>query len=202
MKVKKILILLLLPLFSDMLVACCDCEDPQVFKYTNSSLEVQHLDNRGQSPVIAVGDVALKEAYGIRMTVKCERTAFKQPPFSLFLNRSYAFSCGCDPAVQHHAKDSITAIRIITLDDFDITHSAGSDISDYFRLYAWNNFTSITDYLPKEAKVFYYDEPKNIELNALLMQPPVQPGFYRFRVEMDLSDGRSFIKETSIAELQ
>lgn len=202
MKVKKILILLLVPFFSDMLVACCDCEEPQLFKYTNTSLELQHLDNRGQSPVIATNDIALKEAYGISMTLRCEKTAYKAPPVSFFINRSYAFSCGCDPRVQYHPKDSVTAIRIITLDDFDPQHTSGSDISAYFKLYSWNNFTGISDYLAKDAKIFYYEEPLNITLNALLMQPPALSGAYRFRVEMDLSDGRSFIKETSTIELQ
>ncbi|MBX3255111.1 MAG: DUF5034 domain-containing protein [Chitinophagaceae bacterium] len=202
MKIKKVLILLLIPLFSDMLVACCDCDDPQLFKYTNAGLELQHLDNRAQSPVIDEDGIALKEAYGIAMTLRCEPTAFKPAPFSFFLNQSYAFSCGCDAAVQHHAKDSVVAIRIITLENFDASHAAETDISDYFRLYTWNSFTTITDYLHKDAKVFTYDEPQNIVMNALLITAPAAAGSYRFRVEMDLSDGRSLIKETSTIELQ
>lgn len=202
MKVKKILILLLIPFFSDVLVACCDCEEPQLFKYTTASFYLQHLDNRGQSPVVAADDTALKEAYGIRITVRCEKTARATPAFSFFLNRSYAFSCGCEAAIQYHPKDSIAAIRIITLNDFDAAHPSGSDISDYFKLYTWNNFTSIDDYVGKEAKIFTYEEPKDIEMNALLMQPPAAPGSYSFRIEIDLSDGRTLIKETSTVELQ
>ncbi|MBX2925153.1 MAG: DUF5034 domain-containing protein [Chitinophagaceae bacterium] len=202
MQIKKVLILLLIPLCSDMLVACCDCDDPQLFKYTNASLELQHLDNRGQSPATDEDGIALKEAYGIAMTLRCEPTVFKTAPFSLFLNQSYAFSCRCDAGVQHHAKDSVIAIRIITLEDFDAFHPAGTDISDYFRLYTWNNFTTIADYLHKDARVFAYDEPKNIVMNALLINAPAAAGFYRFRVEMDLSDGRSLTKETSTIELQ
>ena len=201
MKVKKVLVLLLIPVFCDMLVACCDCGEPQLFRYTNKVLELEHLDNRGQSAVVVAGEPALKEAYSIRLTVKGETTAFKTPSFSFFINRSYAFSCGCDPAIQYLPKDSITAIYVITVNDFDAQHPAGTDISAYFRLYTWNNFTSIDDYLQKDAKIFSYDEPKQIILNALLMQPPASSGVYRFKIVMDLSDGRRFDKETSTIEL-
>lgn len=201
MRLKKVLIILLIPLAADLLVACCDCEEPQLFKYTNSNLELQNLDNRGQAPVIANNGIALKEAFGIRMTVKCEATASVQPKVSFFINRSYAFSCGCDPAIQYLAKDSVVALRIITLEDFDPQHLAGADVSAYFKLYTRNNFTGINEYLERNATVFYYDEAKNINLDALLMKAPTANGTFTFRVEMELSDGRSFAKESSTIEL-
>lgn len=201
MRFKKVLIILLIPLAADLLVACCDCDEPQLFRYTNSNLELQNLDNRGQAPVIASNGIALKEAFGIRMTVKCETTAFKQPPVSFFINRSYALSCGCDPAIQYRAKDSVVALQIITLGDFDPQHLAGADVSAYFKLYFYNSFTSISDYLEKDAKIFYYNEVKNINLDALLIVPPPENGVYQFRIEMELSDGRSFVQESSTIEL-
>ncbi|MCC6288202.1 MAG: DUF5034 domain-containing protein [Chitinophagaceae bacterium] len=201
MILKKVIILLLVPFATEVFISCCDCNEPQLFKYTNQSFDVKHLDNQGQSPVIPSNGTALKEAYGLRMTLTCETTVFKQAPVSFFINRSYAFSCGCDPEIQYLAKDSVIAIHIITLDDFDNQHLAGSDISEYFKLHSQHTFISIAEYLQKIATIFYYDNPKTIILDALLMQPPLQSGNYRFKIKMTLSDGRSFTAEPSTIEL-
>ena len=199
---KKVLTLLLIPFFADMLVACCDCDEPQFFKYTNSSLQVQNLDNRGQSAMPATGGIALKEAYGIRIKVHCETTASATVPFSFFLSSGYAFSCRCGEPVQYLAKDSITSLRIITINDFDTEHKAGSDITDHFKLNAGYYFISIADYLKQEAPVFYMEADKNTILDALLIQYPNQSGTHRFRIEMNLSDGRTLSQETDTIDLQ
>lgn len=186
-----------------MLVSCCDCDEPQFFKYTNSSLQVQNLDNRGQAPIIANG-TALKKAYGIRMTVHCETTASIQSRFS-FLNAAYAFSCRCEDPIQYLAKDSIVGLRIITLNRFDAEHEAGSDVSDHFKLNMLNtqySFIDISQYLKQDAHVFYMNGDKNIVLDALLIQYPDQSGSNHFRIEMDLSDGRNFVQETDSIDLQ
>lgn len=183
-------------------LAACNCPDPQLFKYTNSSLLVEHLDNRGQSPVAITGGSALKAAYGIRMTIHCETTVFNTVPVGLLLNRSYATSWECPEPIQYHAKDSIVALRIISLGDFDNDHPAGSDISSAFKLFREQGFVSITDYLEEKPTVFYMEENKNIVLDALLISPPVNDGDYSFRVEIETSDGRQLIQDTSEILLQ
>ncbi len=201
MKIKKALLFLFIPFFADMLVACCDCEEPQLFKYTHTGLVLMHLDNHGRLPVITADDPVLKEAYGIRVLLKGEAVAFQQPSFSFFISRSYAFSCRCEATIQYLPKDSITGFRIITMNDFDPQHPAETDISDYFRLLSGYDYSTITDFLHKEAEIFTYDNPRQIVLDAMLVHPPTQKGACRFRVEIDLSDGRKFIKETSTIEL-
>lgn len=201
MKIKKVLTLFLIVFLCDMLVACCDCGDPQLFKYTHTGLVLMHLDNHGRLPVITEDDPVLKEAYGIRMLLKAEAVAFQKPSFSFFISRSYAFSCRCEASIQYLPKDSITGFRIITMNDFDPQHPAETDISDYFRLLSGHDYSTITDFLHRKAEIFTYDNPRQIELDAMLVHPPAQKGGYRFRVQIDLSDGRKFIKETSIIEL-
>ncbi len=201
MKIKKVLILLLAPFFFNTFLACCDCQDPQLYKYTNNRLILQHVDNRGQSLEITTQGTALKEAYGIRITVEGETSAYLVPSTWSTLSRSYAFSCRCGAEIQYLPKDSITGLRIITLADFDAQHPAGTEVNDYFKLYTWNDFVNIPDFLKGSAKIFYYDEPKQIILNALLMQAPEATGEFRFKVEIDLSDGRLFSGETSTITL-
>lgn len=202
MKVTKVLTLVFTTLFLDVLVACCDCDPPQLFKYTNSSLEVENLDNRGQYVAVATNGTALKEAYGIRMKIQCKTTAFHQPRFSFLLNQSYAFSCRCEDPIQYHAKDSVVALRIITLDNFDPEHQAGSDITDYFKWYGGYYFSEITSYIKQRAPVFYMEDDKQTTEDMLLMHYPPQSGIYSFRVEIDLSDGRTLTKDTDSIELQ
>ena len=87
------------------------------------------------------------------------------------------------------------------MNDFDPQHPPEADISDYFRILSGYDYSTITDFLHKEAEIFTYDNPKQTVLDAMLIHPPAQKGIYRFRVEIDLSDGRKFIKETSTIEL-
>ncbi len=199
MKTKKVLTWLFLPLVLDTLIACCGCDEPQLFMYTNSSLRLEHLDNRGTAPVVTTG-TALRKAYGIRMNVHCQTTAFQQPAGSFFLHRAYAFRCDCGEPLQYHPKDSIIAMRIITLDGFD-GHPANTDISTYFQLKIKHSFKSFSEYLLQSPTVFYTAEEKSLVLDAFLI-PPVSPGTYRFRAELDLSDGRTLAQETSPVELQ
>lgn len=198
MKATKILIWLILPVMLDTLIACCGCDTPQYFRYTNSSLRIEHLDNRGSSPIIAT-EAALSKAYGIRMHILCETTA-KTAPSSFFLNKAYAFRCECAEPMQYHPKDSIIAMRIVVLDDFD-NQPAGTDISSYFKLKLQHSFKNFEEYLHQSATVFYTTDAKSLELDAFLITP-IPNGTYRFRVELDLSDGRNLIRDTSPITLQ
>lgn len=197
--IKKVFVLLLLPLMVELLVSCCDCTEPDLFRYTNEGLTVQHLDNRGREPVVSSDNIVLKKAYGLRVTITGKQVVRAARP-SFFISRSYAFSCGCDPSPQYHPIDSVLAFRIITLDDFDVTHPAGADITSYFKVFRGNGYADLEGMF-SHARVVYRKPDLDDSFNALLMEPPPQSGHYRFRVEVELSDGRLLQAETSAAEL-
>lgn len=169
--------------------------------YTNTTLELQHLNNSGQSAIVAPENKVLKEAYGLRIRIGCETTACNRGRTSFFINPAYAFSCGCEAPIQYHPKDSVTGLKVITLNDFDALHPAGSDITARFKMFSGYVFTDLAGYLESKPPVFNAHGVKNIVLDALLMEPAAQTGNHRFRVEVDLSDGRVLETETSMVEL-
>lgn len=91
--------------------------------------------------------------------------------------------------------NSATSISVRTLQNFDSTHAAGSDISDYF--INGPGTTSIQYVIDN-----FMDTPKwspNHEADDLwLMHPPANAGTYAFEVKMMFDDGQLFSDTTTV----
>jgi len=201
MKINKILVVLLLPLIADTIISCCNCEETVVKYYSNKSIEVLNLDNSGNKAVVATNDTARKEAFGIRVMLKKEKTSFLNPPKTLFLQAAYAYDCFCPASYELLPRDSITAIQIFTLNDFDTNHPANSEVSVYFKVFEYNNFTPISEYVKNYKTLLFDDAELGQSIDLLLMTPPQIPGSYKFKVRFNLSDGRIFEQESTAIEL-
>ena len=169
------------------LVSCCDCLDSIYLKYTFDSIETVHIDNSGQNPIYINSGTIPKEAYGIQIQQTLKQIAFNDYNISGF-SSAYATSCDCPPEFQYFAQDSIIGLRIITLNDFNTTHTSNSDISEYFSIYNYGGYTSISDFLNNSA-IVYYEPVSNDIIEIYLMQAPEISGEHQFTVELSLSDG-------------
>ncbi|NII23795.1 DUF5034 domain-containing protein [Pseudoflavitalea sp. X16] len=198
---KKVIFLLLFPLIAEVVISCCNCMEPVIRRYTNKTISVEHLDNSGSEAVVSTSGSVTKKAYGIRLRLIREQLACIQQRKSLFIQSAYAYSCGCEPALQFLAKDSITSIKVYTLNDFDGTHPAGSDLSGYFKVYSVYNFMTIEDYLKYMDVTLYAESQLDTRIDLLLMTAPVLTGQHQFKVQLTLSDGRTLETETSTIEL-
>ena len=201
MKANKVIFLLLFPLIAEVLVSCCNCLEPVIKHYTNKTLTINHLDNSGSAPVIASSDTVRKSAYGIRMNLVRETVVCNHNRTSLFISSAYAFKCDCEPPNQILPRDSITALHISTVNDFDATHPAGSDVTEYFYQYQKNNYRSIPDYLSRQAEVVFDAAQDSLVVDFLLMQAPAAAGIYSFEIAVTLSDGRTKNARTNPAQL-
>jgi hypothetical protein len=197
MKAKKIIFLFLFPLVAEVVVSCCNCLEPVFKHYTNKTLTVSNLDNSGSAPVVATSDTIRKTAYGIRMQLVRETVVCNEKPVSLFIQSAYAFKCGCESPYQILPRDSILSVSIVTLNDFDASHPANSDVTSYFRVYENFYFTIISDYLQHSELIAYNDSELQITADLLLMTPPAIDTQHKFVVNITLSDGRTFTRETS-----
>ena len=198
---KKVIFLLLFPLIAEVVISCCNCIEPVIQHYTNKSISINHLDNSRSEPLVSTSDSIIKKAYGIRLQLIRERLACIEKRQSVFIQSAYAFSCGCPPAKQFLPKDSITAIKIYTLHDFDSNHPADSDVSGYFKIYQAFTFSTIPDYIKTSYLVLYDDRELAKQIDFLLMTVPAISGQHQFKVEITLSDGRVLINETTTIEL-
>ena len=196
---QKILFFLLFSLLAEVLLSCCDCPDTVTRRYTNKSFTVANLDNSGSGPVVATAATVPKAAYGIRLQIVRETTACGRR--ALFLPVAYAFSCGCPPELEILPRDSVTAIHVFTLADFDGNHPAGSDVSAYFKSYTPYYFLGIPDYLQKSRTVLLDESELQARIDLLLMTAPARTGAHRFRVRLTLSDNRVLELDTPPIEL-
>ena len=197
---RKILFLLLFPIMVQLVVSCCSCVEPLIQHYSNKSISLQNLDNSGSEPVPSTSGSIAKTAYGIRLQVIREKTACIQKQTSLFITSAYAMSCDCPPLNQYIPKDSITSIKIYTLNDFDSSHLSNADISDYFKVYNLFSFSTINNYLKKSSSILYDESELETKADLLLMTPPIVNTQHKFNIQITLSDGRIF-QETLQIEL-
>lgn len=90
----------------------------------------------------------------------------------------------------------IVGLRIITLNDFDDSHKAGSDVSEYFKTYPKElcpNENTVYDSLENGTPIDSWQTGHSC-FKALLKAPA--PGDYAFRVDMELKDGETFTYTT------
>lgn len=196
MKIYKIVVVLLLPLLADIVVACCDCLDSMSFNYKNCNLTLKNLDNTGRNPSETISNTIKKTAYGIRLRLEAKEDVCEKSRNYLFLPSAYALSCDCPPELEYLPLDSILALKIITVNDFDTTHAANADVSDYFRIYESYYFSTLTEYLNKDAPIYYNEQERAIQLDFLLMNSPTTGTEHQFKIEIDLSDGRKLVQHT------
>ena len=200
----KIITFLLLPLMLDMLVACCDCDDPEKHIYTIDNLSIRSIDNRGSQPVEIDAGTVPKNAYGIKVRLPLRMVAYNRPAIRpLFSTAAYATSCGCPPSLVYSPTDSIVSFKVVTLNNFDNQHPAGADVTSLFQVFKASNrsYQSIANYLASDAPVYNHKLDENVELTLLLMQAPAE-GQHQFHIEIKLSDNRLLSGSTSIITLQ
>jgi len=209
---RKIVLLLLAPFMIEIATGCCDCDNvaPPMGFYSYKAIQLENLDNRGADPVVSVSGPYLREAYGLRVHLYQDLIARAATPAGFFTS-AYAFSCRCNDTPSIPQRDSITDVRIITLRDFDASHSAGADISDLFRVhnevYHDEELLALNEYITSPAlnyKSSYStgnSSSRDITFDILLFGPPPASGLYKFNIQFILSDGRVLEEETPEIEL-
>ena len=201
-KIIKILLIMVLPMILESVLSCCDCLEPSYLNYTNCSLTAQNFDNRGDTPEIIQSGAISKKAYGIRLTItRSENTCSTERQNSPFIQSAFATSCGCPPEYIYMPLDSIVNISVTSYNDFDASHAAGADVSEYFYVFRWNEFYTINEFTEnlRGEEDYYLDPLKEIDL--LMMSPPLYGTEHQFGISIELSDGRMLPAQTGKVQL-
>jgi len=211
MKIKKITIVLMVPVIIELMIACCNCDDYPFNNYyehhaffSHSEMLAYSIDNSGPFSQLPLNDSVNANTYGIRIILD-RQEVIPEENQQLALLRSvslmqsaYAFSCYCPNEVFFEPADWIDSIHITTINEFDAFHPAGSEVSDYFLVLRWGDMVPL-DQLPDYVINTPFDpEDKTLEINALLMNAPDPdlPENHAFNLEIYLSDGRILQTET------
>jgi hypothetical protein len=201
-KIFKIVLIVIFPMIIESVLSCCECLEPTYLKYTNCTLTALSLDNTGPEPVVSTSGTIKKEAYGIRLNLtRTENTCRVQWNKSVFIQSVCATSCDCPPEYIYTPLDSIVKLTVTTYNDFDPGHAGGSDVTDYFYVFRWDEFYTIEEFTVNlRAEEDYYLDPLK-EIDLLLMTPPSNGTEHQFEVSIELSDGRIMLAQTGKAEL-
>lgn len=198
MKLRTILLLALTLSAADLLfVSCyCDCDEGSRGNAVFCNITYEHLDNSGSSAVPAT-DTVIGDAYVLKVTLDAIKgevcTNRSMPLFS----GAYASGCECGEP-QYDVYSMVSSLEIITLNDFDADHPAGSDVVDYFY-----EFRNQDYYLGRSA--FTTPQIKDtgrISRELLLLTGPEQSGDFEFEVRALLTNGDTLSVTTTPIYLQ
>ena len=204
---KKLIILffLLVPIASVLFHACCPCDvETQHRNYSHKAIFLKNLDNSGEKIIESESLQLNKNAYGIRLYLTREKNvvACTKQMNSFFIQSAYATSCKCPPEFLYFPSDSIVSIKIFTVNNFDNQHSAGSDVTDYFRVSG--SFSVIESYVANMYYTYADDFEywgQEINLGLLLMTAPTTNNKHQFEIQVTLSDRRILKEQTLEIEL-
>ncbi len=204
MKTLKVFFLLSLPILLEVMIACCKCSPTQESNFVNCDFEAHHLIFTGDYPEITTADSTLKTVYGIQIAVnRKENICSAQSSF--YFNAAYA--CSCVPLYSFNATNAITKINIITINEFDEQHLAGSDISDYFIAEEYSKSYSIPNYINTRDSILYSDvsfTDSNFDewtTDLFLKTPPAGNSEHQFKVIVTFSDGQILEEQLSPIKL-
>jgi hypothetical protein len=202
MKIHKVLVILLFPLLMELMVSCCDCLETIFANYTHCDLTTYNIDNGGAKPRISQSNIINKKAFGIRLVINRNKNLCSlKAPNSSYFQSAHAFSCDCPSEFQQLPLDTITSLKILTINDFDDSHAESMDVSEYFYAFKNNRFSTIDKFIEFQETILLDPSPSPFELDLLLMTPPTIGTAHQFNVVIELSDGRVFNSRTGVITL-
>lgn len=160
--------------------SCCTCnEPPDQPPFDVRDLSLLNIDNNGSQPVLSESGSLNRNAFGLAIVFagNSERSISLSDAYPLV---PYHSSCCTGPEPQW----TIEYIRIYTVRDFDDARTAGSEITDYFRILTSRGQMSYTALDQIGKGIFYnsFDSDNNYIMPVLLMNPPSGEKEAQFRV--------------------
>ncbi len=196
MKYRYLFWVLLIPILFDFgFVSCTQCHDVVIEgTFSNCDISLENIDNSGASWVSSETDSIEKEAFGIGITVSRSESICSHLILKGFGSSAFAFSCDCITEPSVLSNDSVVRFEIISLHNFNDTIEASSAIGDlFFSSKGYQN----NDYLLTALNSATHTLNEPFKETLLLMTAPTKPGYYGFKVEMEMSDGRILTDETT-----
>lgn len=182
---KKIALIFLIALSTQMIVACCDCPEVYRNQYKFEYLSAFNLDNSEANAVISESPIP-RNAYGIKLQLGLRELSLEDHNnFSLF-SQANAMCCLCGSDTTITPRDTITSLTITTTTRFDDNHPEGSDITGLFKVLRYENYVGIDSIIKRPSIYFERTGTEFIEL--YLFTPPKQAGKYSFKVDLLLSN--------------
>jgi hypothetical protein len=182
---KKVTLIFLAAFCSEIIIACCNCPELYINQYKFEYLSAFNLDNSGANSVISASPIP-RNAYGIKLQLGLRELSMEDcSHFSLF-SQANAMCCLCGSDTTITPRDTITSLKITTINKFDDNHPGGSNVTGLFKTLKQGNYVGIDSVITRPDIYFKRTETEFIEL--YLFTPPKEVGEYSFKVDLVLSD--------------
>lgn len=182
---KKVIILTLSLLAILFFYSCAKDDHHDVLKVISGYVEstkVEPMNNGATHPSVSKNNKYPTDAFMLAINVTLDSRAW-----------------GGAEWVAVDLSDPITAIRIYTVNDFNESYPAGSDVSSLFNDYPLYIFNNLKDTLEEGKNIVRMDYVNGYFYKALLT--PATPGMHKFKIELELKSGDIFTGETEELEL-
>lgn len=167
------------------ILCLASCSKKDIRSYATDQINLFNLNNGNSNADTLSVDSVKSKAYAIRIVLH-------EKILNPIENRQYQES------VYYDRKYSLTGFKVRTVTDFDSTHLAGSEVSEYF-LYSYCTACTLDNFISKKVlnkreSFLGYKEEFTSDEKIMLMKPPAARGTYAFEVNMAFEDGTSLTK--------
>lgn len=181
---KKITIIFLLVISTQLVISCCDCPEAHKYEYKFEYLSAFNLDNSEANSVISESTIP-RNAYGIKLQLGLRELSLYHNRFSLFTQVN-AMCCLCGPDTTITPRDTITSLTVTTINKFDDNYPEGSDVTALFKVLRYGNYVGIDSVIARPDTYYKRTETEFMEL--YLFTPPKEAGEHSFKVDLALSN--------------
>lgn len=199
-----------LPFLLEILVACCECPEPEYRLFSNEAMLVTTIDNSLQEPRVVTTDSIPVAAFGLLVHVERSLVACGGRR-QFLLNGAYAMSCLCEDIIAG-PRDTVSSIGIHTINELSDDYPAGSDVSHLFMIRRSRlNYASIDEsdisnpsggfFNGKEFMFHSEVNVRTLRLEILLIEGEGISGFHQFAVRLEYSNGGGLEAQSTAVKL-
>lgn len=113
---------------------------------------------------------------------------------------NYAYACKCAYSNTYNQENRIEGYRVLTVYDFDSTHTAGTDISEYFKgpQYTNGRYSGLTGTIELPSNPFHLQisQIKEYSIAFYLVKRPIAGSNQQFQLELRLANGATLTSTT------
>lgn len=202
---RKISILFISVSLLRLAVGCCNCED-QYYSFDYEKILIENIDNSGEWSKPSDKNVMPAEgvAFEIQIIGSDPVLYAKKQIKAIGFTAALAQSCNCDEL--YVASNTISAIKIRTLDDLNSDYCCNDDVTNLFLANSClacedigNFYITIDELIHRINPEAFYQIPVNKFL--IYLKVPVENAEAQFEIEVVLSNGESIIGQTNPIEI-
>jgi len=182
----KVIVILLIGFISQLIISCCDCDDPHTYENIYTGVTVIPYDNSGFSPQ-EVTDTVYKNAFGLGVYVDFELRQYANR-ISFGFSSAMAFQCDCiEP--EYVYSDPINHLEIFLIIP---GKQEQSNVTDLFQIYDYENkLVSLDDFFAQRE-----DWHDGFQLELVKFETIPESAI--FKTTVILESGNSYTDQTGV----